>query len=93
LKRLEDILKTVKFKTKSDVGNVQVSGITTDSRKAKKNFLFIAYAGINSNGHDYIDQAVKNGEFNKAIRFVEEAERAGSNKVRDALVDAMKKYQ
>jgi maltose operon protein len=40
-----------------------------------------------------IDQAIKNGESNKALRFVEEAELAGSSKARDAFFDAMKKYQ
>ncbi|WP_019616534.1 MalM family protein [Psychromonas ossibalaenae] len=42
---------------------------------------------------DLIDQAVKNGESSKALRFVDEAELAGSTKARDALFDAMKKYQ
>ncbi|MFT5807630.1 MAG: maltose operon protein [Moritella dasanensis] len=40
-----------------------------------------------------IDLAIKNGESNKALRFVEEAELAGSSKARDAFFDAMKKYQ
>lgn len=40
-----------------------------------------------------IEQAVKNGDNKKALRFVEEAERAGSVKARDALIKAMKKYQ
>jgi len=39
-----------------------------------------------------IDQAIKNGDSSKALRFVEEAEAAGSSKARDALFDAMKKY-
>ncbi|MFT6986239.1 MAG: maltose operon protein, partial [Psychromonas sp.] len=40
-----------------------------------------------------IDQAIKIGDTKKALRFVEEAELAGSTKARDALFDAMKKYQ
>ncbi|WP_028864409.1 MalM family protein [Psychromonas aquimarina] len=42
---------------------------------------------------ELINQAVKNGESGKALRFVDEAELAGSNKARDALFEAMKKYQ
>lgn len=41
---------------------------------------------------ELIDLAIKNGNLEKAQRFVEEAERAGSNKARDALLDAQKKY-
>ncbi|MFT6927676.1 MAG: maltose operon protein [Psychromonas sp.] len=40
-----------------------------------------------------IEQAVKEGDYKKALRFVEEAELAGSTKARDALIKAMKKYQ
>ncbi|GLS91249.1 hypothetical protein GCM10007916_23180 [Psychromonas marina] len=40
-----------------------------------------------------IDQAVKNGDSTKALQFVDEAELAGSTKARDALFEAMKKYQ
>lgn len=42
---------------------------------------------------ELIYQAMKNGDTNKALRFVKEAELAGSTKARDALFDAMKKYQ
>ena len=40
-----------------------------------------------------IEQAIKNDESDKALRFVEEAELAGSTKARDALFDALKKYK
>jgi len=42
---------------------------------------------------ELIEQAVKNGETNKALQFVDEAELAGSTKARSALFEAMKKYQ
>ncbi|MEH6452967.1 MAG: MalM family protein [Psychromonas sp.] len=41
---------------------------------------------------DLIEQAVKAGELDKAERFVEEAERAGSSKAQDALNTAVEKY-
>ena len=40
-----------------------------------------------------IDRAIKQGESDKALRLVEEAESAGSNKARNALFDALKKYK
>lgn len=39
-----------------------------------------------------IEIAIKNGDLDKAKHFVEEAQRAGSNKANDALLDAQKKY-
>lgn len=35
--------------------------IKTDSRKVKKNDTFIAIKNINRDGHDYIEEAIKNG--------------------------------
>ena len=35
--------------------------IKSDSRKVKKGDIFIALRGISSDGHDYIDNAIKNG--------------------------------
>lgn len=37
------------------------TGLTDDSRQVKKGFLFVAVKGINADGHDYIDSAIKNG--------------------------------
>ncbi len=35
--------------------------IKCDSRKVNKGDIFIALRGINSDGHDYIEEAIKNG--------------------------------
>ena len=35
--------------------------IRSDSRKVKKGDTFVALRGISSDGHDYVDQAIKNG--------------------------------
>ena len=37
------------------------AGITDDSRKVKKGYLFVAVKGLHSDGHDYISEAIKNG--------------------------------
>lgn len=41
--------------------NTEVKGITDDSRKVKKGFLFVAVKGITNDGHKFIPQAVANG--------------------------------
>ncbi len=49
------------------VGNTQiklndvVSGISVDSRSTKPGDLFCAVIGANVDGHDFVDQAIKNG--------------------------------
>ena len=40
---------------------VQVTGITYDSRQTKPGFLFVAIEGFQNDGHNYIDSAVSNG--------------------------------
>ncbi len=39
----------------------QVKGITNNSKKVKKDYLFVAVKGTSLDGHDFIDDAVKNG--------------------------------
>lgn len=39
----------------------QYSGITTDSREVKKNFIFVAVKGLNVDGHDFIPDAIERG--------------------------------
>ena len=41
--------------------NIFVSGLSTDSRKVKKNYIFFAIKGNNLNGEIYINQAIKKG--------------------------------
>ncbi len=61
MKRLEDILESVKILNRADLSDIPIVGISTDSRKVEKNFLFIAYKGVVQDGHDYINQAISNG--------------------------------
>ncbi len=38
-----------------------IRGITDDSRKVQKDFLFVAIKGLTSDGHKFITQAIQNG--------------------------------
>ncbi len=41
--------------------NTEVKGVTDDSRKVGKDFLFVAVKGLTVDGHKYISQAIANG--------------------------------
>ncbi|MDI2112502.1 UDP-N-acetylmuramoyl-L-alanyl-D-glutamate--2,6-diaminopimelate ligase [Commensalibacter nepenthis] len=41
--------------------DIQITGITLDSRKIQKGYLFAALPGTKSNGCDYIDMAIEKG--------------------------------
>lgn len=49
------------FYGSSSFENQVVSGVAIDSRKIKKDFLFIPIKGAQVDGHDYIPQVIKNG--------------------------------
>jgi UDP-N-acetylmuramoyl-L-alanyl-D-glutamate--2,6-diaminopimelate ligase len=41
--------------------NIEISGITFDSRKVEKGFLFVCIEGFKTDGHKYVDGAVEKG--------------------------------
>ena len=41
--------------------DIDISSLASDSRKIKKNDVFVAIDGENRDGNDYIDEAMKNG--------------------------------
>lgn len=51
-------LKPVKINGKSDIG---INKIEYDSRKVTQNDVFVAVRGYKTDGHKYIEQAIKNG--------------------------------
>ena len=57
---LNEIVKQV-ISTHEQIPKVQVNGFSIDSRTIEKGNLFIAIAGTNLDGHDYIQQAIKKG--------------------------------
>ena len=57
---LKDILKNIDAKIEGN-GDVEIKGIAYDSRKVKEGFLFVAIKGFETDGHKYIESAIKNG--------------------------------
>tara|TARA_B100000579_G_C22848938_1_gene866102 strand:+ start:3103 stop:4542 length:1440 start_codon:yes stop_codon:yes gene_type:complete len=56
---LDEIIKNIKFKGTPD--EREIYNIVHDSRKVKEGSLFIAIAGENNDGHDYIFDAIDKG--------------------------------
>lgn len=61
MKLLSDILYKVKLEEITGSTHMAISSVAFDSRKIKKDSLFVATGGTSVDGHDYIDKAVENG--------------------------------
>ena len=60
-KSLKDILYKVPIVAMAGPADQNISKIEIDSRKVKKNYLFVALSGINLDGHKFIDDSVDKG--------------------------------
>ncbi|RKY00540.1 MAG: UDP-N-acetylmuramoyl-L-alanyl-D-glutamate--2,6-diaminopimelate ligase [Spirochaetes bacterium] len=58
---LKDLLKEIAEKKIYGNSNIEITDITSDSRKVKDGSLFVAIKGTNENGHNYIHDAIKKG--------------------------------
>jgi len=60
--KISELLKNVKTTLlPAGSGDMEISGISINSKEVKKGDLFIALKGSKSDGNDYISEAVKNG--------------------------------
>lgn len=59
--KLEQILNGINVTERTAAPRLDISDICYDSRLAKPGDLFVAIEGFRSDGHDYIDSAVKGG--------------------------------
>ena len=58
---LKNIIKNLKFTKSEGTLDIEVVDITYDSRKVKKGYAFVCLVGHNSDGHDYIQDAIDSG--------------------------------
>lgn len=58
---LYDLLRDINFTLINGNANKEISNVCYDSRKVTKNSIFICINGHNVNGHDFIEEAIKNG--------------------------------
>ena len=61
MKKLKEILFKVNIDSVYGDTDIDITKITFDSRNVEDNTLFIAIKGHNINGHDYIEESIKNG--------------------------------
>ncbi len=59
--KLDKLLQNTKVVSKHGDMNIHVKDICSDSRKVESGFLFVAVAGICTDGHDYISKAIEQG--------------------------------
>ena len=59
---LDELLHVLPFyKTTSMIDEIKVDGIEMDSREVKQGSVFVCIPGFTVDGHDFIDDAVKQG--------------------------------
>jgi UDP-N-acetylmuramoyl-L-alanyl-D-glutamate--2,6-diaminopimelate ligase len=61
MRYLSDILDGLAFTELQGSADMEISAIVFDSRKVVPQSLFVAVRGMQSDGHDYIEQAIKQG--------------------------------
>lgn len=59
--QLQDLLKEVQVLRDSNTQGVVIAQIQFDSRKVNAGDVFVAIKGVQSDGHDYVEQAVAQG--------------------------------
>ncbi|MDD4728800.1 MAG: UDP-N-acetylmuramoyl-L-alanyl-D-glutamate--2,6-diaminopimelate ligase [Dysgonamonadaceae bacterium] len=59
--KLNDLLQSTKIISIHGDRNINVKNICSDSRQIKSGYLFVAVAGICTDGHDYISKAIEQG--------------------------------
>lgn len=59
--KLSELLGVIECSERPSSGDREIGGISTDSRCVKKGDLFVAVKGHTMDGHDFLDQAVRNG--------------------------------
>jgi UDP-N-acetylmuramoyl-L-alanyl-D-glutamate--2,6-diaminopimelate ligase len=63
IKQLTDLLNDLPLphEVKGEVAGIRITGIAFDSRHVKPGYLFVAFPGINTDGHTFIPKAVEQG--------------------------------
>ncbi len=57
---LKELVKNIECEI-SKPGEIEIKGIAYDSRKVREGYLFVAIKGFETDGHKYIESAIKNG--------------------------------
>jgi len=74
---LNDVLKNIQIRAISGIKNLEIRGITEDSRRVQPGCLFAAVAGSNLDGHRFIGDALRRG----AVAILSEGEAVSNTDV------------
>jgi UDP-N-acetylmuramoyl-L-alanyl-D-glutamate--2,6-diaminopimelate ligase len=58
---LKELIRDISLVKQEGLLEIEVEGLSLDSRTVKNGFLYAAIPGVNADGHEYIAQAIKNG--------------------------------
>lgn len=58
---LNDLIKNLDYISFKGNKNINVDNLTIDSRKVKKNSMYVAIRGFNVDGHNFIENSIKKG--------------------------------
>ncbi len=58
---IKNLLKEMDYESYSGENNIEIKGITNDSRKISKDHIFVAIKGYTDDGHKFIESALENG--------------------------------
>ena len=61
MKLLAEILKNINIVDFKGEKEINITGITSDSRKVEQGYLFVAIKGTLTDGHKFIEKAIENG--------------------------------
>lgn len=59
--KLKQILKNINYKLIQGSLDINIKDLSYNSKEIKKDYAFIALIGIDTDGHNYIDSAIKSG--------------------------------
>ena len=59
--KLKELLKDIEVLEQTAPDELEIGGVRYDSRAVKPGDVFVAIVGFETDGHKYIDSAVKNG--------------------------------
>ncbi len=69
--RLDYLLKGLPILEQKGTADIEIKGLTNDSRAVKKGYLFVAVRGSNQDGHRYLAHAVEKGAHALVVENVE----------------------
>ncbi|MFC1649137.1 UDP-N-acetylmuramoyl-L-alanyl-D-glutamate--2,6-diaminopimelate ligase [Patescibacteria group bacterium] len=59
--KLKKLVERLEYKKITGSGNIEISGVSDDSRKLENDTLFVAIRGLTVDAHYFVDSAIRNG--------------------------------